>query len=67
MQNKWKIKQILLFAGAIMLLTTSGCVVRERATYAHYHGHERHFHGRSEVIIAPPPVIVPGPPRIIVP
>jgi hypothetical protein len=53
-------KKILLFAGLIALLATSGCIVPERE------GHGREVHERHEEVIVGPPVIVARPPEIIV-
>ena len=56
-------KRILLFAGIITLLTTTGCLVEERGRPGYYRGYEHHYEGHR-----PPAVIVepPRPPEIIV-
>ena len=55
-------KTILLFACAITLLTTTGCVVDDRAGGRGW-GHDRYYHGG--VIVACPAVVVAAPEVIV--
>jgi nitrate reductase alpha subunit len=57
-------KKILLFAGVITCLTTTGCLVSEGGRHAHFRGHER-YQSRPELIVEQP-VLVVRPPEIIV-
>ena len=64
-------KTILLLAGAVTLLMTTGCLVSEGGRYGHYRGHERYEHHEA-VIVGPPvvevraPVLEVRPPVVIV-
>jgi len=58
-------KKILLLAGFVTLLTTTGCLVSEGEWHGHSREHARYYEHRDEVIVGPP-VIVVRPPEIIV-
>jgi hypothetical protein len=53
-------KKILLFAGLMSLLSTTGCIVADGGRHEHAR-YERH----DDVIVAPPVVVV-HPPELIV-
>ena len=56
--------KILLFIGAITLLTTTGCLVSEGGWHGRDHArYERH----DAVIVGPPPVIVRVPEVVVRP
>jgi hypothetical protein len=57
-------KKILILAGAITLLMTTGCLVSEEHRHGHYREHGRHeVHGDVRVVS---PAIVVQPPAIII-
>ncbi len=60
-------KTILLVAGVVTLLATSGCIVAEDGHYEHGHGHAYYRGHREAVIVGPPPVVVRAPEVILRP
>ena len=63
--------KILLIAGVMTLLATTGCLVSRSEWHGRSSGHAR-YESRSEVIVGPPavvvraPVVVVRPPVVIV-
>lgn len=58
-RHKMNTKTILLLAGVITTLITTGCIVPEGHRHAQRHGNVRYQH-RTEVVLHPPEIIVPS-------
>jgi hypothetical protein len=60
-------KKILLFAGIITLLTTTGCIVPYNGGHEHAgYGHRDAVVVGPPVLVVPAPVVVVRPPELIV-
>jgi len=59
-------KKLLLLAGVVALLSTTGCLVSEGEWHGHSRGHER-YERHDEVIVGPPAVVVRVPEVVLRP
>ena len=65
-------KKLLLLAGVVTVLTTTGCLVSEGEWHGHSREYARYYERRDDVIVGPPavvvrvPEVVVRPPEIIV-